>query len=144
MSDVSLQSLFNDARQALDAGEADRAIGLSQYIVTYAPDVIEGQWLLGEAYLNTGQAEQAVAAFKQVLQADPEHVAAYYGLGLAEQQIDRRPEAIRAFERALEIQPNLAELRSQLLQLYAETPDSAGQFRLSRSGLGRLYARGQM
>lgn len=144
MADVSLQSIFDQARRALDGGDADRAIGIARHILQHAPEVIDGHRLLGEAYLNAGQSEQAVAAFEHVLRADPEHIAAFYGLGLAEQHRDRRVEAIRAFERALEIQPNLPELRTQLLRLYAETPGSAGQFRLSRSGLGRLYARGQM
>ncbi|MDQ5850983.1 MAG: tetratricopeptide repeat protein, partial [Chloroflexota bacterium] len=144
MADVALQSIFDEARRALDSGDADLAIGIVQHVLRYAPDVIEAHRLLGEAYLNAGQSEQAVAAFEAVLRADPENIAAYYGLGLAQQGLDRRMEAIHAFERALEIQPNLADLRTQLLQLYAETPGSAGQFRLSRSGLGRLYARGQM
>lgn len=144
MADVSLQTIFDEARRALDAGDAEQAIGIARHILQYAPDVIEGHRLLGEAYLNAGQAEQAVAAFESVLQADPENIAAYYGLGLARQSFDGRAEAIEAFERALEIQPNLADLRGQLLRLYSETPGSAGQFRLSRAGLGRLYARGQM
>ncbi len=144
MADVSLQSIFDEARRALDSGDAEQAIGIARHILQYAPDVIEGHRLLGEAYLNAEQAEQAVAAFEAVLRADPENIAAYYGLGLARQSLDRRVEAIQAFERALEIQPNLADLRTQLLRLYSETPGSAGQFRLSRAGLGRLYARGQM
>src|SRR3712207_8584498 len=115
MADVSLQSIFDEARRALDSSDADEAIGIARHILQHAPEVIEGHRLLGEAYLNASQAEQAVAAFEAVLRADPENIAAYYGLGLAEQSLDRPVEAIRAFERALEIQPNLAELRAQLL-----------------------------
>ena len=144
MSNVSLPSIFNEIRRALDDGEADLAVGMAQHLIQHAPDVIEGHRLLGEAELNAGRFEPAIAAFEAVLRADPENIAAYYGRGLAEQSLDRSMDAIRSFERALEIQPNLAELRTQLLRLYAETPNSAGQFRLSRSGLGRLYARGQM
>ena len=144
MTEVSLHSILDDARMAIDAGEAERAIGMGQYIVHYAPTMIEGHRLLGEAYLIAGQPEQAVGAFHKVLRADPEHIGAFYGLGLAHQRLQQGLEAIRAFEAALEIQPNLAELRTQLLRLYTETPGSTGQFRLSRSGLGRLYARGQM
>ncbi|GAC1650618.1 MAG: hypothetical protein NVS4B8_24970 [Herpetosiphon sp.] len=106
--------------------------------------MIEANRLLGEAYLHANQPHQALAAFEHVLRIDPENIAAYYGLGLAHQSLEERPDAIRCFERALEIQPNLNELRAQLMRLYAETPGAPGQFRLSRSGLGRLYARGQM
>lgn len=144
MATVSLQTVFDSAHRALETGAADKAIGIAQHILAHFPRMIEGHRLLGEAYLNANEPEQAVAAFEQVLQADPENVAAYYGLGLAQQSLDQRPAAIAAFERALEIQPNLADLRTQLMRLYSETPGSAGQFRLSRAGLGRLYARGGM
>ncbi len=144
MVTVSLQTVFDDARRAIETGAADKAIGIAQHILVHFPHTIEGSRLLGEAYLNAGQPEQAAAAFSQVLKADPENVAAYYGEGLALQSMEQRPAAITCFERALEIQPNLADLRTQLMRLYAETPGSAGQFRLSRAGLGRLYARGGM
>jgi tetratricopeptide (TPR) repeat protein len=144
MATVSLQMVFDEARRALEAGAADKAIGIAQHILAHYPRMIEGYRLLGEAYLNASQPEQAATAFEHVLQADPENVAAYYGLGLARQGLDQRSAAITAFERALEIQPNLADLRTQLMRLYTETPGSAGQFRLSRAGLGRLYARGGM
>ncbi|HEX6290846.1 MAG TPA: tetratricopeptide repeat protein [Herpetosiphonaceae bacterium] len=144
MATVSLQTVFDEAHRALETGAADKAIGIAQHILAHFPRMIEGYRLLGEAHLNASQSEQAAAAFERVLQADPENVAAYYGLGLARQSLDQRSAAITAFERALEIQPNLADLRTQLMRLYSETPGSAGQFRLSRAGLGRLYARGGM
>lgn len=144
MANVPLQSLLEQARDALETGTPEEAIGIAQHVLHHAPQTMEGHRLLGEAYLNTNQPQQAMAAFEHVLRADPESVAAYYGLGLAQQALDERAAAIHSFERALEIQPNLNELRTQLLRLYAETPGSAAQFRLSRSGLGRLYMRGQM
>ena len=144
MADVSLQSILDQTRRAIDTGDTERAIGMAQHILQYNPTLIEGHRLLGEAYLNADQPEQAQASFQNVIRADPENIPAYYGLGLAQQRLGQPEAAIRSFEMALEIQPNLAELRTQLLRLYAETPGSAGQFRLSRSGLGRLYARGQM
>ncbi len=144
MANVPLQSLLDQARRALETGAADQAVGIAQHILHHAPDTIEAHRLLAEAYLNGNQPQEAVAAFQDVLRADPESIAAYYGLGLAQQTLGQRAEAIASYERALEIQPNLTELREQLMRLYAETPGSAGQFRLSRPGLGRLYARGQM
>lgn len=144
MATVSLQTVFDEARRAIETGAADKAIGIAQHILVHFPRMIEGSRLLGEAYLNAGQPEHAAAAFEQVLRADPENVAAYYGLGLAQQSLDQRSSAITAFERALEIQPNLSDLRTQLMRLYAEAPGGNGQFRLSRAGLGRLYARGGM
>ena len=144
MATVSLQSAFDAARRALDAGTADRAVAIAHYILAHYPRNIEAQRLLGEALLNAGDAEAAAEAFGQVLEADPESVAAYYGRGLAFAARDDRMAAVRSFERALEIQPNLAELRTQLIRLYGEAPGSSPQLRLSRAGLARLYTRGGM
>lgn len=144
MATVSLQSAFDAARRALDAGAADKAVAIARYILAHFPRNIEAQRLLGEALLNAGDTEAAAESFGRVLDADPESVAAYYGRGLAFAARDDRLSAARAFEHALEIQPNLAELRTQLIRLYGETPGSSAQLRLSRAGLARLYTRGGM
>lgn len=144
MATVSLQSAFDAARRALDAGTAEKAVAVARYVLAFYPRNIEAQRLLGEALLNAGDAESAADAFGRVLDADPESVAAYYGRGLAYTARDDRMAAVRSFERALEIQPNLAELRTQLIRLYGEAPGSSPQLRLSRAGLARLYTRGGM
>jgi len=144
MATVSLQSAFDAARRALDTGAADKAVAVARYILAHYPRNIEAQRLLGEALLNAGDAEAAAEAFERVLDADPESVAAYYGRGLAFAARGDRAAAVRSFERALEIQPNLAELRTQLIRMYGETPNSSPQLRLSRAGLARLYTRGGM
>jgi tetratricopeptide (TPR) repeat protein len=138
---VSLQSVLDEARWALRNGAMDRAMSRLQHILVYFPHCLEGHRLLGEAYLHVAQPEQAVPMFEHVLHVDPEHVAAYYGLGLARSGLNQEPEAIAMFEHVLEIQPNLTELRTQIRHFYAKSMGSRSQFRLTRAGLGRLYAR---
>ncbi|WP_031458976.1 tetratricopeptide repeat protein, partial [Chloroflexus sp. MS-G] len=145
MATISLQDAYTQARTFLEANQIEQAIGLIQHIIEYHPDNLEAQRLLGEAYLAQRDLPAAVATFEQVLQADPENIPAHVGLGMAYEWQGRLDKAIAEFEQALEIRPDMPELRAQLVRLYTEAWGSEhAALRLSRSGLARLYARGQM
>ncbi len=145
MATISLQDAYVQARTFLEANQIEQAIGLIQHILEYHPDNLEAQRLLGEAYLAQRDLPAAVATFEQVLQADPENIPAHVGLGMAYEWQGRLDKAISEFEQALEIRPDMPELRTQLVRLYTEAWGSEhAALRLSRSGLARLYARGQM
>ncbi|MBO9311760.1 MAG: tetratricopeptide repeat protein, partial [Chloroflexus sp.] len=145
MATISLQDAYTQARTFLEANQIEQAIGLIQHILEYHPDNLEAQRLLGEAYLAQRDLPAAVATFEQVLQADPENIPAHVGLGMAYEWQGRLDKAITEFEQALEIRPDMPELRAQLVRLYTEAWGSEhAALRLSRSGLARLYARGQM
>jgi hypothetical protein len=145
MATISLQDAYAQARTFLEANQIEQAIGLIQHILEYHPDNLEAQRLLGEAYLAQRDLPAAVATFEQVLQADPENIPAHVGLGMAYEWQGRLDKAITEFEQALEIRPDMPELRAQLVRLYTEAWGSEhAALRLSRSGLARLYARGQM
>ncbi len=145
MATISLQDAYAQARTFLEANQIEQATGLIQHILEYHPDNLEAQRLLGEAYLAQRDLPAAVATFEQVLQADPENIPAHVGLGMAYEWQGRLDKAITEFEQALEIRPDMPELRAQLVRLYTEAWGSEhAALRLSRSGLARLYARGQM
>ncbi|MEF3274335.1 MAG: tetratricopeptide repeat protein, partial [Chloroflexus sp.] len=145
MATISLQDAYTQARTFLEANQIEQAIGLTQHILAYHPDNLEAQRILGEAYLAQRDLPAAVAAFERVLQADPENIPAHVGLGMAYEWQGRLDKAIAEFEQALEIRPDMPELRAQLVRLYTEAWGSEhASLRLSRSGLARLYARGQM
>ncbi|MGB9737215.1 tetratricopeptide repeat protein [Chloroflexus sp.] len=145
MATISLQDAYTQARTFLEANQIEQAIGLTQHILTYHPDNLEAQRILGEAYLAQRDLSAAIATFEQVLQADPENIPAHVGLGMAYEWQGRLDKAIAEFEQALEIRPDMPELRAQLVRLYTEAWGSEhAALRLSRSGLARLYARGYM
>ncbi|GIV97317.1 MAG: hypothetical protein KatS3mg057_1974 [Herpetosiphonaceae bacterium] len=145
MATVTIQSLYDEARHALETGAIDRAVGISQHLLAHVPHFIEAYRLLGEAYLSQQRLDEAVKAFKQVLQADPESIPAHVGLGIVYERQGNLEGAIAEFEQAMEIKPDLPELRNQLLRLYAEAQGTEGaQLRLSKAGLARLYAKGHM
>ncbi|MBU6335731.1 MAG: tetratricopeptide repeat protein [Chloroflexi bacterium] len=145
MASVSLQVACDQARQWLESGDVDRAMGLARHILVSHPHNLDVHRIIGEAHLASRNLQDAQAAFETVLRADPENIPARVSLGITHERRNEVPQAIAAFELALEIKPDLAELRNQLLRLYADAwGNEYAQLRLSRAGLARLYARGNM
>jgi tetratricopeptide (TPR) repeat protein len=145
MAIVSLQAAYDQARAYLEQNQIDYAIAVAQHILEQYPDNLEAHRILGEAYLAGRQFDQAEAAFSRVLASDPESIPAHVGLGITHERRGRLDRAVAEFEQALEIRPDMLELRSQLLRLYAEVWGSENaSLRLSKPGLARLYAKGHM
>ena len=145
MASMSLQAAYDQARQSLESNDTDRAIGLAQHILDQQPDNLEAYRILGEAYLANRQLDRAQESFERVLRSDPENIPAHVGLGITSERQGQLERAIAEFEQALEIKPDMTEIRSQLLRLYADGWGSENaQLRLSRAGLARLYAKGHM
>ncbi len=145
MATTTLQATLEQARRLLENNDTERAIAVIQHILKHFPKNLEAERMLGEAYFASREYEQAKEAFQRVLAADPENIPAHFGLGLVYEHMGRIDGAVREFEQALEIKPDMPELRSQLLRLYSEAWGQEGaQLRLSRFGLARLYAKGNM
>ncbi len=145
MAMVSLESCYERARKAMAQGEHDRAEAVCRHIQQYYPQDLGAFQLLGQINLERKQGREARDFFRRVLEIDPENVSAHWGMGIAYQDEGKLEQAIAEFEQALEIKPDLSDLRSQLLRLYTEMYGaSQAQLRLSRAGLGRLYAKGRM
>src|SRR5256714_2618954 len=142
---MSLEAAYDQARQWLESNDLNRAIGPAQYSLEQYPDNLDAYRILGEVYLANRQLDRAQEAFERVLRSDPENIPAHVGLGITYERQGKLDRAMPEFEQALEIKPDMAELRSQLLRLYAEAWGSENaQLRLSRAGLARLYAKGHM
>ncbi|WP_129632900.1 tetratricopeptide repeat protein [Candidatus Oscillochloris fontis] len=145
MATISLQAAYDQARAFLEVNKVEQAIAVAQHILEYFPESLEAHRILGEAYLASRQFDQAEAAFSRVLNADPENIPAHVGLGITYERQNKLDLAVTEFEQALEVRPDMPELRSQLLRLYTEVWGSEGAtLRLSRPGLARLYAKGNM
>ncbi|MDZ4718310.1 MAG: tetratricopeptide repeat protein, partial [Roseiflexaceae bacterium] len=144
MARVSLRAACDQARQWLESNDLERAIGLCEHILRESPGNLEAYRILGEACLANRQLDRAQEAFERVLRSDPESIPAHVGLGITFERRGKLDRAVQEFEQALEIKPDMPELRSQLLRLYSDGGIENAQLRLSRAGLARLYAKGQM
>ena len=145
MATTSLQGAYDQTRRWIESNDPERATGLAQHILQHFPNNLEAYRILGEAYLARRQLDKAQDAFERVLNSDPENIPAHVGLGITFERQGKLDRAVPEFEQAWEIKPDMAELRSQLLRLYADAWGSEhAQLRLSRAGLARLYAKGHM
>ena len=143
MALTTIQAVYDEARRALETGQDERAIGLSEHLLESFPHYLEAYRILGEAHLNRQNLEQAVEAFEYVLHSDPENIPVHVGLGVAYERQGQLQKAIQEFEQAFEIKPDLPELRNQVLRLYSEAwGNENAHVRLKKAGLARLYIRG--
>jgi outer membrane protein len=63
-------ALFNMGMLSIQSGQYDRAIGHLDKLLVVNPDHIQGNLLLGVAYMNTGNKEKARKQFEKVKQLD--------------------------------------------------------------------------
>src|SRR5208337_1103970 len=79
----ALQALYDQAGQALDAGNAEQAIKLYEELLQKAPDSIDARINLGAALAQQGRYDEAMQQYRKVLSRDPRNETALLNLGLA-------------------------------------------------------------
>jgi tetratricopeptide (TPR) repeat protein len=142
MAQVLLRDYLDEMRAHLREGQYADVIGLGQHILRYYPKYVEIYRLLAEASLETDDLAAAADLFQRVRSADPENIVALVGLSIVHELRKELEEAIWHLERAFEIQPANAELRKELLRLYAAFEGAPrSRLKLTSGGLARLYAR---
>ena len=99
MANITLQEAYNQAKEALEAGEIDRAVAICQHVLRYYPRYVEGYRLLGEAYLEHGGLSEAGRLFSHVLSCDPQHVLAHVGRAIIAEEHGLAEVAISELER---------------------------------------------
>jgi tetratricopeptide (TPR) repeat protein len=81
--DASPQTLFDQAGQALDAGNTAQAIKLYEELLQKVPDSIDARINLGAALAQQGRYDEAMQQYRKVLSRDPRNETALLNLGLA-------------------------------------------------------------
>jgi tetratricopeptide (TPR) repeat protein len=142
MTEVPLTDYLERMRAHLHEGQYADVMTLGQHVLQYYPKHLEVYRLLAEASLETNDLNAAADLFQRVCSADPENIIALVGLSIVHEQHKEFQEAIWHLERAFEIQPTNAELRKELLRLYAEHEGTPRErLKLTPGGLARLYTR---
>lgn len=139
----SLNDTYSAIHEALDTGDVERALTLTEQLLRAFPTYIDVQRLRGEAHLQAQQYPEAITVYERVLQADPEHIDALYGIGIAHHHLDHHAEAQAAFKRALDVEPGLREVRVLVKQLYPDLRFGRS-VDISDPGIARLYMRSGM
>ena len=142
MAQLTLRNYLQETEDAISAGRAEDALVNCQTILSYFPEALEAQRLLGEAYLAQGHLEDAQHAFDWVLTHDPENVIAYCNRALVSERLTDYDTALDCYQQAYELSRGNSQIRQKFNQLSAQV-DQQG-FMLSRAGLARLYMRGDL
>jgi tetratricopeptide (TPR) repeat protein len=142
MAQITLRDYLQETEDAISSDRSEEALSRCQHMLTYFPEALEIQRLLGEAYLAQGNLEEARHAFDWVLTSDPEHVVAYCDRALISERMADYDTALDCYQQAYELSRGNSHIRSEFNRLSAK----AGQqgFMFSRAGLARLYMRGDL
>ena len=81
--EASPQALYDQAGQALDAGNIAQAIKLYEELLEMAPNSIAARINLGAALAQQGRYDEAMQQYRKALASDPRNETALLNLGLA-------------------------------------------------------------
>ncbi len=142
MAKTTFFEYLQNTEDAISSGRIDDAMANCQHILSYFPDSLEAQRLLGEIYLAQGQLEEAQQTFDWILVNDPENVVVYCDRALTSERLSDIDTALDCYQQAYE----LSRGNSQIRQKFNQLSNKVGQqeFMFSRAGLARLYMRGDL
>ncbi len=101
----SPQALYDQAGQALDAGNTAQAIKLYEELLQKTPDSIAAHINMGAALAQQGRYHEAMQQYRKVLSSDPRNETALLNLGLALYKQGDFSKAREEFDELLKLQP---------------------------------------
>lgn len=121
---------IDDIKRALQSGETDKAIALSQIALENQEDTqekIEVLYILAVAQRTKGLINEATETIKKLISSDPNHARAHQENGYLYLSTGNKPSAATAFARATRLNPALLSSWKKLAPLYAELNHSEAQ-----------------
>ncbi len=142
MAQTTLREYLQNTEDSISSGRIDDAMANCQHILSYFPDALDAQRLLGEVYLAKGQLDEAQQTFDWILTNDPENVIAYCDRALTSERMSDIDTALDCYQQAYELSRGNSQIRREFNQLSAKVGQQ--EFMFSRAGLARLYMRGDL
>ena len=140
MVQITLHDYLQETEDAISSSQFDDALARCQLMLSYFPQALEVQRLLGEVYLAQGRLEDAQHIFDWVLANDPENVVAYCNRAHVSERLTEYDVALDCYQQAYELSRGNGQIREEFNRL-SEKIGQTG-FMFSRAGLARLYMRG--
>ena len=109
--------------EQLEERDFERAAQLSTALLDDAPWISQGWYYRGKAFFQLGQFDAAGRDFHQALEVNPYHFLASSTMGQAYLQTNDPVSALDCFRRALRINPNMEEVRAQVIHLQRKLKD---------------------
>ena len=142
MAKTTFFEYLQNTEDAISSGRITDAMANCQHILSYFPDALEAQRLLGEVYLAQGQLEEAQQTFDWILVNDPENVVVYCDRALTSERLSDIDTALDCYQQAYELSRGNSQIRQKFNQLSSKVGQQ--EFMFSRAGLARLYMRGDL
>src|SRR6266699_3290932 len=142
MAKTTFFEYLQNTEDAISSGRINDAMAICQHILSYFPDALDAQRLLGEIYLAQGQLEEAQQTFDWILVNDPENVVVYCDRALTSERLSDIDTALDCHQQAYELSRGNSQIRQKFNQLSSKVGQQ--EFMFSRAGLARLYMRGDL
>jgi len=142
MAKTTFFEYLQNTEDAISSGHINDAMAKCQHILSYFPDALDAQRLLGEIYLAQGQLEEAQQTFDWILVNDPENVVVYCDRALTSERLSDIDTALDCYQQAYELSRGNSQIRQKFNQLSSKVGQQ--EFMFSRAGLARLYLRGDL
>src|SRR5689334_289027 len=142
MAKTTFFEYLQNTEDTISSGRIDDAMANCQHILSYFPDALEAQRLLGEVYLAQGQLEEAQQTFDWILVNDPENVITYCDRALTSERLSDIDTALDCYQQAYELSRGNRQIRQEFNKLSAKVGQQ--EFMFSRAGLARRYMRGDL
>src|SRR5436309_262502 len=117
MAKTTFVEYLQNTEDAISSGHINDAMAKCQHILSYFPDALDAQRLLGEIYLAQGQLEEAQQTFDWILVNDPENVDVYCDRALTSEHLSDIDTALDCYQQAYELSRGNSQIRQQFNQL---------------------------
>ena len=112
-------AIMQEARTALDLGDAETAISKLNVLIQKNPEFAEAWNQRAIVLYMTGDFEGSLRDVNRTVALEPNHFGAYSGMGQCLIRLDQPEQALEAFETALDIHPWLGNIKQQIQMLRA-------------------------
>ncbi len=119
------QKTYDQATQALVAGDNRLAVEKLSQIIVKTPEFAEAYVNRGSAYDGLGEYGKAIADYSQAIEINPQLFDAYFNRGNSQARLGDFPLAKADFDRAIELKPMSGEAHGNRAMLQLELDDTA-------------------
>ncbi len=145
MARISLRQYNREIEKLIDRGQVDEAIIHCKHILNSYPKHLDTYRLLGKAFLETQQFAEASDILQRTLSVIPDDFISHIGMSIIREEEHNLDAAIWHMERAFEIQPSNSTIQDEIRRLYGKRDNyPPPKVRVTRGGLARMYARGNL
>ncbi|MBZ0129491.1 MAG: tetratricopeptide repeat protein [Rhodobacteraceae bacterium] len=117
----AMDLLLERGRQAIRAGDLDKAVEHLTALTDHAPDFAEGWNVRATAFFMLEEYALAVADIEQVLALNPRHFGAISGLAMIFEAVNQPENALKAYRAALAVHPHRADIQEAIERLEQAT-----------------------